>query len=206
MANFLFNAPPCFDYQWLMDQLKDHKSPRAKVTQLLKKNEMIRVKKGLYLPASKYNKPCSKELLANLIYGPSYISLEYALAYYGLIPERVETITSVTNKRHKRFSTPIGMFLYKYLSHKYYSLGFNIIRNGNSAFFIATKEKALCDMIYFNKSVNSQKDVKSFLFEELRIEPDLITDIDITLLQKIVSHYSHQSIKNLLLITSSLKK
>ena len=54
--------------------------------------------------------PISTEILANLIYGPSSISLDYALYYYGLIPEHVRVVTSITPQRNKIFNTPIGQF------------------------------------------------------------------------------------------------
>ena len=80
-----------FDYQTLTDALKGLSSPRDKITDMLRQGIIIRVKKGLYVFGDKDRKyPYSKELPANLIYGPSYVSLDYALAYYGLIPERVE--------------------------------------------------------------------------------------------------------------------
>ena len=73
------------DYTFIMDCLKDYSSPRAKLTALLKKGDLIRVKKGLYIFGSDYRKgPYSPEIMANKIYGPSYVSQEYALAYYGL--------------------------------------------------------------------------------------------------------------------------
>ena len=89
-----------FDYQTLTDALKDLSAPRDKTTLLLRQGVIIRVKKGLYVFGDKYRRyPYSKELLANLVYGPSYVSLDYALAYHGLIPERVEALTSVTPNR-----------------------------------------------------------------------------------------------------------
>ncbi|MBW1855256.1 MAG: hypothetical protein JRJ00_11360 [Deltaproteobacteria bacterium] len=86
-----------FDYQTLLDCLEVYARPRDKISDLLKKGIIIRVKKGLYIFGEEYRKiPYSMEILANLIYGPSYISLDYALQYYGLIPERIEAVTSVT--------------------------------------------------------------------------------------------------------------
>ena len=90
------------DYLFLMSCLTAYKQPRDKLTDLLKKNYLIRIKKGLYIFAKDYRlRPFSLEVLANLIYGPSYISLEYALSYYGMIPERVNRITSICFKRIK---------------------------------------------------------------------------------------------------------
>ena len=96
-----------FDYQALMGALADYARPRDKVTDLLAKGIIVRVKKGLYIFGEKWRrKPFSREILANLLYGPSCVSLDYALHYHGLIPERVEAVTSVTTKRGARFNTP----------------------------------------------------------------------------------------------------
>ena len=102
-----------FDYQTLMVALEEYARPRDKITDLIRKNNIIRIKKGLYIFGDDYRRyPFSRELLANLIYGPSYISLEYALHYHGLIPERVEALTSITTGRSRIFLTPVGLFKY----------------------------------------------------------------------------------------------
>lgn len=102
-----------FDYQTLLDSLRGYAHPRKKITTLLRKGEIIRVKKGLYLFGERHRRsPYCRELLANLIHGPSCISLEYALHYHGLTPERVETVTSVACSRSRSFDTPVGAFSY----------------------------------------------------------------------------------------------
>ena len=89
-----------FDYIFLSDILYSYKKPRNIISRLIRNNDIIRVKKGLYVFGKDSLGPAySKEILANMIYGPSYISLEFALSYYGLIPERVDTVTSITNKK-----------------------------------------------------------------------------------------------------------
>ena len=99
------------DYLLLKSLLSNVTCPRDKITRLLKNDTLIRVKKGLYVfGPSAAQQPFSKELLANLIYGPSAISLEYALSFYGFIPESTFTLTCITNKRNKFFSTPVGAF------------------------------------------------------------------------------------------------
>jgi hypothetical protein len=96
-----------FDYQALLDGLREYDCPRDKITALLKKGMIIRVKKGIYIFGESYRRrPFSRELLANMIYGPSYISLDTALHHHGLIPERVEAMMSVTEGRGRRFFTP----------------------------------------------------------------------------------------------------
>lgn len=90
------------DYRFVMNCLSDYRSPRGKLSRLLQAGDLIRVKKGLYVFGEHYQRGAlSMELVANLIYGPSYVSLEWALAYYGMIPESVEEVTSVTLSRKK---------------------------------------------------------------------------------------------------------
>ncbi len=137
------------DYLFIKYALRSYANPRAKITALLRSKELIRVKKGLYILDGKSpRKPYVKETLANLIYGPSYISLEYALAFYGFIPERVETLTSVTYKKDKLFKTPLGVFSYRYLNPVKYCVGITqIMYDSTHPILIATPEKALADKI-----------------------------------------------------------
>jgi len=163
-----------FDYQTLMNCLDDYARPRDKITALLRKKAIIRVKKGIYVFGDNYRKrPYSREILANLIFGPSYISLDYALQYYGLIPERVETVTSVTTGRSRRFPTPTGLFYYRMIPLKAFRIGMDRIEIGDGrAFLIATPEKALSDKLYSSKGINlkTRKDMSGYLENELRIE------------------------------------
>jgi predicted transcriptional regulator of viral defense system len=88
------------DYLLLMGLLKNYSNPRMKINRWLANNELIRVKKGIYVFGPKVSKGLySLKLLANWIYGPSVLSLHYALAFYGFIPERVYLLTSVTPKK-----------------------------------------------------------------------------------------------------------
>jgi len=106
-----------FDYQVLLNALAGYRKPRDKITRLLASGAVVRVKKGLYCFGEAFRKePLSREYLANLIYGPSYVSLEYALSHHGLIPERVETVTSMTTRRSRHFDTPFGTFSYRMLN------------------------------------------------------------------------------------------
>ena len=77
---------------------------------------IIRVKKGLYIFGEDYRRsPIHRALLANLLFGPSYVSGEYALSHYSFIPEKVTTVTSMTVKRKKIFNTPAGVFSYDHI-------------------------------------------------------------------------------------------
>ncbi|MDR2841405.1 MAG: hypothetical protein LBV75_09170, partial [Paludibacter sp.] len=127
----------------------DLKQPKDKITELERKGFIIRVKRNLYVVSpTVHNQKISSELVANHLYRPSYVSLESALAYYGLIPERVFTMRSVCTKLHKQYDTPLGHFEYVKVPAQYYPIGVRQEIIGNSyAFLIASPEKALCDKI-----------------------------------------------------------
>lgn len=91
----------------VMDELKNYASPKARLTRMLKSGELVQIRRGLFLD----NTHISPRVLAPVIYGPSYISFQYALSGASLIPERVPVITSATfNKnKDKLFRTPLGL-------------------------------------------------------------------------------------------------
>jgi len=138
-----------FDFQVLMDVLNMYRKSRDVVTRLLAGGIIIRIKKGLYCFGDALRRrPVSREYIANLIYGPSYVSLEYAMHYHGLIPEQVYTITSVTSKRSRGFDTPLGVYSYRMLRKDRYAIGQVLDLTGETAFLIATPEKALIDKVW----------------------------------------------------------
>lgn len=182
-----------FDYNFIRHALSEYKNPRVKINDLLKKGEIVRVKKGLYVFGPKLTRePYSKETLANLIYGPSYISLEYALSFYGLIPERVETVTSITNKRKKLFNTPVGIFSYKYINPSIYSYGVTLHKMDKChSILIATKEKALSDVLYFLEKMSNKSQIEKYLFENLRLTKKNIINFNLKDIRKLAGLYGH---------------
>ena len=196
------------DYGFVMDCLKEYRFPRTKLTQLLKSKALVRIKKGLYVFGELFNrKPYSQETLANIIYGPSYVSLEWALQKYGMIPERVEEVTSVTIKRSRMFTTPIGRFSYTHRPLLAYPVG--IIRqqmSGYQSYLIATAEKALVDQLVIRRGqISKISELKEIVFEDFRIEEDDLQKLDIALLKKINDAYPHTIITHLLNLLSRAK-
>lgn len=162
------------EYATLTSVLNGYRSAKDKIASLEKSDQLIRLKKGLYVVAPKVSKSeISRELIANHLYGPSYISLESALSYYGLIPERVYNVRSVTTKRAKQYTTPLGEFDYRTVPENYFSIGIQQEETkSKSIFLIASPEKALCDMILITSGLRLQsvKAVKTYLEENLRID------------------------------------
>lgn len=162
-----------FDYTQLTMALKEYRKPRDVVSALLRKNQIIRIRKGLYIFGSLWRRNnVSLETLANLVYGPSVISLDYALSWYGLIPEHVETITSITTGRSRVFNTPAGRFSYLQLSTERYVTGFTIQGSPPMNWFMAEPLKALADKVWSDKRFqpSSAAVFADYLFSDLRID------------------------------------
>jgi hypothetical protein len=177
-----------FDYPALMTALSSYASPRDRVTACLRRGDIIRVKKGLYVFGDLLRRrPYSRELLANLVYGPSIVSLDSALSFHGLIPERVEAMTSATTKRPKTFDTPIGAFIYRQAPMNYFHLGMDRVEEKDVAFLIAVPERALADKIRDDRGhpLRSQRDVARYLFDDLRIDREDLVHLSPDLLDKL---------------------
>jgi hypothetical protein len=166
-----------FDYSQLMHVLSNYRKPRDAVTSLLERSQIIRVRKGLYVfgPVWRRN-ALPLEPLANLVYGPSAISLDYCLAWYGLIPERVNMITSITTGRSHDFHTPVGIFSYTHLSGSRFSEGLTLHKTSSSNFFLAEPLKALADKVWTDKRFRptSPASYPDYILRDLRIEEDAL--------------------------------
>jgi hypothetical protein len=196
-----------FDYQALLGCLKGYEHPRDKITSLLRRKAIIRVKKGIYVFGQRYaRRPFSREILANMIFGPSYVSLEYALHYYGFIPERVEAVTSVTCGRNRRFSTPVGLFIYRMIPLRAHQIGIDLVEVDGRSFLIAIPEKALADKIYDDRGtgIRSQAEMKEYLLANLRIDPKSLEKLEVKTLDLIAERYRSKKIRLLSGVVRSL--
>jgi hypothetical protein len=199
--NLLIKSIPYeeFDYQTLLDSVHGYAQPRMKISGMLAKGDIVRVKKGLYiLGESLRRRPFCRELLANLIYGPSYVSLEYALHYHGLTPERVETLTSVTCGRSRTFDSPVGTFSYRMIPMEAFRTGMDQVElDDGRSFLIAIPEKALADRIVADRGagISTQKELHEYLLTDLRIDPANLRGLDSTRLTEIARHYRSRRVK-----------
>lgn len=170
------------DYSLLNSILTEYSSPRNKVAALEKSGDLMRLKRGLYVVSPRVSGSIlSTELIANHIYGPSYLSMESALRYYGLIPERVYAVRSMTLKRSKDFENSIGRFDYTYCPNEYYSIAIRQESYCDYTFLIASPEKALCDLINYTPNLNLRfkKSMKEYLEENIRFDMDEFYKMDI---------------------------
>ncbi|TFG59129.1 MAG: hypothetical protein E4H29_04825 [Deltaproteobacteria bacterium] len=199
-----------FDYQVLLDALSGYARPRARTTLLLRNGVIVRVKKGLYVfGKEERRKPLCPELLANLVYGPSCVSLEYALAWHDLIPERVETVTSVTCGRSKAFDTPVGRFVYRSIPMRVFPVGVDRVETGDGrAFLIATPEKALADVLVADRRgpILSRRAMAVHLRESWRIEEGRLRELNRDLLQELAIRYRSRKVRLLASIVERLQR
>lgn len=126
-------------------------SVRGLVKRAIAAGEIIHIRRGLYCLSKKYQRVgISRNMLANLIYGPSYISFETALAFHGWIPEAVHSVSSVSLGRARTFETPLGYF--DYVQVKQQPLLAGVVRISSEdeqggSFFVAKPLKAVCDYV-----------------------------------------------------------
>lgn len=168
-----------FDYVLLTDRLRAYAAVRDRIGLLLEHREIVRVKKGLYIPGPDHAlQPVDPLVLSGLVSGPSYVSFEKALALHGFIPERVEEITCATMKRHRLFTTPVGRFSYRPVPRAVFGFGVVLVAAGGGHYFQATPEKALCDCAAGRGLVLKQlSDVPSWLESSLRVDTSSLTTL-----------------------------
>jgi predicted transcriptional regulator of viral defense system len=185
----------------LMEELKEYVNPTAKIRRLVNKGELIPVTRGLYETDSKI----SGHVLASIIYGPSYLSFEYALSYYSLIPEAVYIYTSATfeKRKEKRYSTPYGVFTYRDVPIETFPLDIILVKENGYGFKIATPEKAVCDQLYKSSPLSNNNELESLLFEDLRIDKEEFFLLNLGKMHEISTYYHTQNHK---LLRSFIKR
>jgi len=119
------------------------------------KKHIIKLRNGYYQLADR-NTSHHLFLVANQIYMPSYISLETALSFHGIIPEAVYTIQSVTTLKTMSFTNLLGNFQYRSIQASLY-FGYQLLQNdASTAFRMASPEKAILDFLYFRHDIQDQ--------------------------------------------------
>lgn len=136
---------------------------RNQLNRWLRKGLIIKLRRGLYILNENDRKISpSNQYLANQLYHPSYVSLEYALGFYGLIPERVRGVTSVTTKKTARFTNIMGAFTYQRIKIEAFQ-GYEMVKDGNGFdYFIASPEKAVIDFLYLSLDRIKEPDIDMF--------------------------------------------
>lgn len=163
------------------------KNEKQKVLMLEKNKQIIRLKRGLYVVNPQLTgKMISTELIANHLCSPSYVSMETALRYYGLIPEAVYLTRSMTLKRSRTFTNAYGTFEFRHASEKSFHIGITNGECDGAYFMIAMPEKALCDLIAETVGLNLRfvGEAEEYLTEYLRFDTDALQDFNLDILRE----------------------
>jgi hypothetical protein len=193
--------------QIMRNLLTGYRRPYDKIAEMVKKELLVPVKRGIFVagPALHIRQP-EPFLLANHLNGPSYLSMESALSYWGLIPERVFEIASATIRRSRIYATAVGRFSYVHLPLPYYSFGQRRIElTETQAALIATPEKALCDKIVVTTGLNFRSEtlLREWLIEDMRMDRDSLRKLDTNLITSWLDDSPKQ--KSLDILTKTLK-
>lgn len=188
----------------LLEELREYASPRSKLSRMTKNGEIFPIVKGLY----ETEKGTPGIYLAGSIYGPSYVSFEYALGHYGLIPEAVYTLTCATfeKKKAKKYETPFGTFTYRDVPSEAFPLALTLVNENGYYYRIATPEKALCDMLYTLRPTANAAELHTMLNDDLRIEDSELKKLDAALVAELSEHYHTTNVKRLCTLLRRLRK
>ena len=164
---------PVIETEFLSAGVVDSGPLKVQISRWVKAGKLIQLRRGVYLLSKEYRKrDVFEPFIASILKKPSYLSLEKALEFHGLIPEAVPVYTSVTTKRAARFISEAGEFVYQHIKQHLF-WGYASITLNNQTAFIATPEKALLDLIYFKG-----RKISPEYIEELRLQNEEKINLD----------------------------
>ncbi len=148
------------------------------LSQWVKKGYLFKLKNGLFI-FSERSKNIKMETIAFNLYQPSYVSLEWVLAKYGLIPEMTYNLTSITSKTTRSFKNKFGEFTFRNIKKSMF-FGYEKVEENEQVYLMAYPEKALIDYIYLNmKKIKNEDDIR-----ELRLNDSAIKELDMEKIEK----------------------
>lgn len=176
----LGNVP--LSHEVLLSLLAGYRRPNDKIADWVAKGVLLPVRRSLYVLGPDYrDHPIALPLVANVLVGPSCVSLEYALSWHGLIPEGVFDVTSVTIKRSRVLDTPLGRFSYVHLPQTAYGIGIRMEPGpGGVSFLMASPEKALCDLVMLTRRLPalSVSAMLAWLGDHMRVDMERVREMN----------------------------
>ena len=185
-----------YDFQSLKIRYKKYSNISQKISTETKKGNLIKIKRGLYTD----NLLLDCYIISNVCYEPSYISFEYALSFYGLIPEHVSIYTSACFGKKNNKTYKVNDITFEYRSIPDEAFPYGIVFNKNEEgirYKIASKEKCLCDALYSKYPVRTIKDLKVLLFDDLRIDEYEFMKLDFNFISEIAPLYHSNNLLTL---------
>lgn len=171
---------------------------RNNMTRWCRKGLLVKLRNQYYAFPEYRQVPDFSRYVANRIYKPSYISLHSALSFYGMIPEEVVQLTSVTTLKTAKFENAFGTFHYQNVKTPlFFGYEMKMMQNGRALLF-ATPEKALLDLLYLNPYYKTEQDMEELRLDEDFMQNELDRDRMMSYLLKIESKTLDQKIKRLM--------
>ncbi len=182
----------------LIEQLsEEYSNPRCRLGRLVSKGQYIPIIRGLY----EDDPDTPGQYLAGEIYGPSYLSFEYAMAFQGLSEPSGERIyTSATCGKHKlkQHVTPFGVYTYRDVPAAVFGQEVDFYEVGTYRYSIARPEKALCDKLYSLPPISYQRDLDEILLKDLRIDRYRLMDLNVKVIERLSEGYHSNNVRLLL--------
>lgn len=163
---------------------------KQRLSEWQKKGYVKKIRQGFYIFTDLEVNEKILFIIANRIYEPSYVSLEMALSIYGLIPEAVYGITSVTSQNTKNIKTPVGDFMYRHIQPEL-MFGYELREHGGHHYQIAEIEKTILDFLYFNSKISDNES-----FEGMRFNTSLLKEkIDLEKFNKYLEAFHSKALE-----------
>ncbi|MBR6223799.1 MAG: hypothetical protein IKQ71_10235 [Lachnospiraceae bacterium] len=188
----------------LLQKYNTYQNPAAKIARLVKNGVLFPIVKGLY----ETDPSTPGHYLAGVIYGPSYLSFEYALFWHGLIPENVYVYTSATcgKKKKKQYSNRFGIYTYRDVPISAFPYGNKLYEEERYGYVIASAEKSICDMLYTCSPCGNKKELRQLLFDDLRIDKDVFNSLNMIELVELAGLYHTSNHKLLISLIKGIKR
>jgi len=177
----------------LKEEFSNYQDPFGKIRRLVNDGKLFPVTKGIY----ETEPNLSGYLLCPVIYGPSYISFEYALAYYDIIPEAVYTYTSATclKGKKKTYENHFGTYTYRDIPKSAYPYALELREENGYPYFMASREKALLDKIYTISPVKNLDQLEQLLYLDLRIDASELRTFSIETIKGLSELYHSNNVR-----------
>ena len=181
-----------FESQLIWPFYQSPQQAQRQLTDWTRTGRLLQLRRGLYaFPPPYADERPTSYVVANRLVRPSYVSLQAGLSYYGMIPEQVAAIISVTSRRPQKFSNEFGRFWYRHLKTDYF-FGFHYLQITKTQYaFIATPEKALIDLIYLTPNGEDEAYIRELRLQNLEI-------VDVSRLHQFVSQADKPKLKRAL--------
>lgn len=177
----------------LLDELNEYQDPFGKIKRLCEQQKLFQLTRGIYTTDESASGYC----FAPVIYGPSYLSFDFALAYHNLIPEKAYVYTSATclKGKKKNYKNYFGEYTYRDVPAAVFGMGIDLGYEWEYVYAIATAEKAICDKLYAVSPVANIAEMEELLFNNLRIDEESFWQLELTDIMELAPLYRCTNLK-----------